>query len=82
MKRALYIWAFIVLGLLIQFLVYSLLQIFAISFLLRDFEKFGFLLQWPWWNLLHYLLMVLFLILGTSIGYHQGLDWWRKIYER
>ncbi len=81
MKKAIYITAFVALGLLIQFLVHAGVEIWYIGLLLRDFAKYGFGLSWADWWIIHYIGTIVLLAGGALFGFWQGKFWWKKIYE-
>ena len=80
MKKIIYITAFTVLGVLVQFLLHALIEVWYIGLLVRDFATFGFGLSWDTWFIIHAVLTILFLIGGVSAGYFSGKKWWRIIY--
>src|SRR3989344_2320920 len=81
MKRNIYIFLFVVLGAILQFLAHALIEMWYIGLLLADFLKYGFGLTWDTWVLIHNVLTVVFFLAGAWIGYKEGIYWWRKIYE-
>ena len=81
MKRNIYIFLFVVLGVILQFLAHALIEMWYIGLLLADFLKYGFGLTWDTWVLIHNVLTVVFFLAGAWIGYKEGIYWWRKIYE-
>ena len=81
MKRKIYISAFILLGILLQFLLHASLEIWYIGLLLWDFEKYGFGLNWGTWLMTHHIGAVVLFIAGILLGFLQGKYWWKKIYE-
>ena len=80
MKKIIYITAFTVLGVLVQFLLHALIEVWYIELLVRDFPAFGLGLSWDAWFVIHAVLTVFFLIGGASVGYFSGRKWWRIIY--
>jgi len=82
MKKAIYLIAFTIFGLLITFLVHSLVEIWYIDLLINDFQKYSLNLSWDQWFVVHWLVSIILFIGGAIIGYYQGVFWWRKIYER
>ncbi len=81
MKRIFYISAFVFLGLLLQFLVHALVEIWYINLLLKDFAYYGF--GWPWdtWYTIHDVGTWVLVVLGLVFGYSQGKHWWPKLYN-
>lgn len=82
MKRKIYILAFVILGILLQFLIHALAEIWYIELLLRDFDKYGFGFGWNTWLMIHHTGAIILFIAGGLFGFLQGKYWWRKIYER
>jgi len=80
MKKIIYIGAFIVLGILVQFLIHASLEIWYIGLLLKDFSTYSLGLSWENWFLIHNVATAVFLAAGILIGFYQGNFWWRKIY--
>lgn len=81
-KKKIYIAAFIFLGVLLQFLIHALIEIWYIDLLTNDFEKYSFGFSWPQWYIIHHIGSVILFIAGAVFGFWQGKFWWRKIYER
>ena len=80
MKKTIYIASFVVLGMLLQFLLHALVEVWYIRLLVRDFTAFGLGLSWNAWFIIHAALTILFLIGGASAGYCAGKKWWHIIY--
>ena len=80
MKRTFYIAAFTLLGVLLQFLLHALVEIWYIDLLLRDYPAYGFGLSWRQWVLIHDVGTVVLFLAGAWLGFRQGQHWWRKIY--
>lgn len=81
MKRTIYIIAFTFLGILLQFLVHGLVEIWYIGFLLKDFSTYGLGFSWEQWFLIHGISSIVLFLGGAAFGYWQGRYWWRRIYE-
>jgi len=81
-KRALYIGLFVLLGLLVQFLLHAVVEIFYIKLLLSDFETYGLGLSFNTWFAIHHILTVALLIMGVAVGYQQGRYWWKRLYGK
>lgn len=81
MKKIIYITAFTFLGVLVQFFVHAVLEMWYIGLLLSDFSKYGFGISWDGWILIHNIGTVVFLFLGAGFGFFQGKYWWVKIYK-
>jgi len=82
MKKIIYIILFVFLGVLFQFLVHGLVEIWYIDFLNTDFSKYSLGFSWPELFLIHHLTSVILLIAGALLGFWQGRFWWHKIYEK
>lgn len=82
MKKKIYIGAFTFLGILLQFLIHSLVEIWYIGLLSRDFPKYSLGLSWPQWFVIHHIGTVTLFIAGVIFGFWLGKFWWRKIYEK
>ena len=82
MKRLIYIIAFVLLGILFQFLVHAIVETWYISLLIGDFSKYSFGFSWSQWFLIHHIGTVLLLIGGIAFGFWQGKFWWQRIYEK
>ena len=82
MKKKIYIGAFIIFGILLQFLIHSLAEIWCINLLLRDFPKYSLGLSWPQWFIIHHIGTVILFIAGIVFGFWQGKFWWNKVYEK
>ncbi len=80
MKRVIYLAAFTVLGALLLFLAHALLEMAVLSFLLRDFDRYGLGLSWNQWYAFHQALGLALLIVGICLGYRWGVFWWQAIY--
>lgn len=81
MKKKIYIIAFTILGILLQFLIHAGIEIWYIGLLLSDFQKYSFGFSWQQWFIIHHIGTVILFIAGASFGFWQGKFWWRKIYE-
>jgi len=82
MKRNIYIFAFVVLGILLQFLVHAGLEIWYIGLLIPDFDTYSLGFSWEQWIMIHTIGTVILLIVGVLLGLWQGKYWWKRIYER
>lgn len=80
MKRAIYIFLFVVFGTLLQFLAHALLEMGVLALLLSDFERYNLGLSWNQWYAVHQMLSLAFLIAGVVLGYRGGVYWWQAIY--
>lgn len=80
MKKKIYIVAFILLGLLLQFLAHAAVEIWYIGLLVSDFPKYGLGFSWDFWLWVHHIGTVVLLAAGSFFGFWQGKYWWRRIY--
>jgi hypothetical protein len=80
MKRFIYILAFTLLGILLQFLIHAGIEIWYIGLLLKDFSTYGLGLSWVNWVMIHDIGTVVLFFTGAIFGFWQGRYWWRKIY--
>ena len=70
MKRTIYIILFTILGILLQFLVHALLEIWYANLLLADFSKYSFGLSWEkWWYVVHGGGSIVLLVVGAVFGF-------------
>jgi len=81
MKKLIYISLFTVLGIVLQFLVHELVEIWYINLLIGDFPKYSLGFSWENWFLIHYVGTIVLLVAGALFGFFQGKFWWRKIYK-
>jgi len=82
MEKRIYIILFIFLGILLQFLIHGLVEIWYIGLLTNNFSKYSFGLSWPQWYIIHHIGAVILFIAGVLFGFWQGKFWWRRIYEK
>lgn len=80
MKRNFYIFSFTALGILLQFLIHALVEIWYINLLLNNFPRYGFGLSWNQWVLIHHALSAVLFIAGATFGFQQGKYWWHRLY--
>lgn len=81
MKRKIYIAFFILLGLLLQFLVHAVIEIWYINLLLENFSKYGLGFSWDAWLAIHHLFSVTLVMAGATWGFYEGGLWWHRLYE-
>ena len=81
-KKIFYIFSFAVLGILTQFFLHAVIEIFYIKLLLTNYGVFGLGLEFATWFTIHSIFTVILLVVGVSIGYLQGTYWWKQIYEK
>lgn len=82
MKRPVYIVAFTVLGILLQFVIHATIEIWYIGLLTRDFSKYSLGFSWSQWFIIHHVGAGILFLAGALFGFWQGKFWWRKIYEK
>lgn len=82
MKKNVYIFLFVVLGIIFSFLVHAVVEMWYIELLTSDFNRYGLGLSWDQWFIVHHTLSVVLLVLGIVIGYFQGKHWWQVIYSK
>jgi hypothetical protein len=82
MKKTIYIILFIFLGILLQFLIHSLVETWYIDLLITDFPKYSFGLLWHQWFIIHHIGTVILFVVGALFGFWQGKFWWQRIYEK
>ncbi|OHA09374.1 MAG: hypothetical protein A3B37_02310 [Candidatus Sungbacteria bacterium RIFCSPLOWO2_01_FULL_59_16] len=80
MKRTVYIAAFALLGVLLQFVAHALIETWYIGLLIADFPRYGFGFSWETWERIHRVLSGVFFVAGLFFGFFSGRFWWRKIY--
>jgi len=80
MKRTIYIIAFTFLGILLQFLVHMLAELWYVALLTGDFARYGLGLSWDTWFLVHHIATAVLFAGGVLGGYFSGRYWWRIIY--
>lgn len=80
MKKTVYIAAFILFGILLQFLLHAFIEMWYIGLLVRDFAVFGFGLSWAAWFMIHAILTIVFFFGGVACGFFAGKKWWQIIY--
>jgi len=79
-KKKIYILLFTVLGILVQFLIHALVEIWYIGLLLKDFPSYGLGLSWDNWLMIHNVGAIILFLGGAILGFWQGKYWWKRIY--
>ena len=82
MKKYIYITLFVLLGILLQFLAHSGIEILYINLLQNNFEAWSFGLSWVDWWRVHNIVTVILLLLGIIAGFWAGKYFWKKIYDK
>jgi len=81
MKKAVYIILFTFLGIILQFLLHAVLEIWYINLLVNDFATYSLGLSWETWLLIHSIGAVVLLLAGVFFGFRQAKFWWHRIYQ-
>ncbi|MFH1111713.1 MAG: hypothetical protein V1712_01425 [Patescibacteria group bacterium] len=81
MKRFFYLVAFTFLGLLCQFVVHALVEIWYIDLLVKNFSRYGFGWSWNTWYIIHDVITWVLVLVGLLFGYWQGRHWWVRLYD-
>ena len=81
MKKIFYIASFTFLGILLQFLIHGIVEIWYINLLTKDFSKYSLGFSWDQWFLIHHIATVILLVAGILFGFWQGKYWWKRLYE-
>ena len=81
-KKIIYVTLFTLLGVLVQFLIQSAVEIQYINLLLTKYEIFGFGLPFSTWFVIHEIFASILLAVGFLVGLSQGLYWWKRLYEK
>lgn len=82
MKRKVYIFAFMLLGLLVGFLIHALFEIAIIVLLVRDFDKYGLGMNYDQWMFVHGVWSGLTFLGGLYLGFISGEKWWDYLYVK
>lgn len=80
MKKQIYIFLTMVLGVLLTTILHAGLEIWYISLLNENWNKYSFGLAWPQIWQIHAIYTAILLILGAILGYYFGKRWWQIIY--
>ncbi len=81
MKRYFYIFSFVVLGIILQQIIHTVLEIWYINLLLGNFDKYGFGWTWSTWFTIHKVYTVVLFLAGAGWGYWMGRYFWPKLYD-
>lgn len=63
---------FIIFGVMLQQLVHTLVEMWYISLLLKDFSKYGFGFSWDAWFTIHHVGSLVLLVIGLWSGYEMN----------
>lgn len=80
MEKAIYLSAFTILGILLQWLAHAVIEIWYIGLLVANSDKYDLGLSWSAWLLIHHIGTAVLFVGGTLFGFRQGQYWWRKVY--
>jgi len=80
MKRRLYILLCVVLGLMLGFLLHSLVEVLVIDRLIASADAAPYGLTWAQWFHAHTAWTVVTTAGGVIGGYFLGISWWRIVY--
>lgn len=78
--KYIYIAAFTILGIFLQFLIHAGIEIWYIGLLISDFATYSMGFTWTQWVIIHNVATVVLHIAGAIFGYWQGRYWWKRIY--
>jgi NhaP-type Na+/H+ or K+/H+ antiporter len=81
MKRTFYIFCFVVLGIILQQIIHTVIEMVYIKLLISDFKTYGFGWTWETWFMIHHVLGVLLLLAGIAWGYFMGRRCWVYLYD-
>lgn len=81
MKKYFYIFCFVILGIVVQQLIHTVVEIWYIGLLIGNFGRYGLGLSWNTWFLIHHVWTVLLLLGGIVSGYLLGKYFWPKLYD-
>jgi hypothetical protein len=82
MKRSLYLFLCVLLGVLISTIVHGVIEKTYITLLLTDYDTWSFGLTWDLWSTIHNVITVLLLIVGAVGGLFVGKRWWNIVYRK
>lgn len=82
MKKYFYVFLFTLLGILLQFLIHAMLEIWYIGLLVKDFGRYSLGFSWSQWVLIHHSGSVVLFAAGMLFGFFSGRFWWHKLYEK
>ena len=75
MKKGIYIFLFVVLGVMLSQLLHSLIEIPVLKVLTDNPDT-----NWGTWRMAHKIGGMILTLLGIIFGYLQGQKWWQIIY--
>jgi hypothetical protein len=80
MKRNFYIACAAALGVLIAIILYALLEMWHDNMLSSNFGAYSFGYSWEVWQVIHFIIAVLFVLTGLRAGISLGTRWWEIVY--
>ena len=80
MKKIIYITMCALLGIMVSFIVHTLLEIPIIYLMISDFEKYSLSLTWNQLMTIHWAYMIVLLLIGLAVGLKMGFKWRQYIY--
>ena len=80
MKKQIYIFLTMVLGVLLTTILHGFIEIFYIGLLAENFDTYSFGLSWDAIYIAHYIFTAVLAVLGIVGGYYLGQKWWRIVY--
>lgn len=81
MKKNIYVASFIILGILLQQIIHTVVEVYVISLLVSDFDKYGLGLSWDSWFTIHHVATFVLLLIGILFGYFSAKYWWPRLYD-
>lgn len=81
-KKILYIFLWVILGLMFSIIIHAMIEIPIIYILISDFKKYSLGLSWADWYLIHHVGTAILTILGIFGGAWLGFIAWDKLYEK
>ena len=80
MKKQIYIFLAMVLGVLLTTILHGVVEVFYIGLLMENFDKYNLGLSWDAIYIVHYVFTIVLAVLGIIGGYFLGQRWWRIVY--
>jgi hypothetical protein len=80
MKKKVYVFSFMILGLLLGFLAHGIIEMIYIRLLVNDYNRFGFQFEWSTWIAIHSYFTAILAVLGLVLGYGWGHKFWKILY--
>ena len=80
MKRRIYIFFSIILGVLLFLILHAGIEIWYVGLLVSNFDRYSLGLSWDMWYTIHHVWAGFMSIIGAVFGYMFGVRWWRIVY--